>query len=173
MIYNQVALAYADMIKKYDPLWNLYGHFTFRLSNTKHGSVHPEKANKLFMHFLDDINKDSFGRNYKKRADKGSLVSRSTEIGGKGGLLHYHALIGHLPERVSKLNMELKETWNGMAGFARLYPYDKKLGGAHYLAKSAYAWKRGEIDFIGPWSFVDKIMAESYQVPEIFAASAL
>ena len=95
MIYNQVALAYADMIKKYDPLWNLYGHFTFRLSNTKHGSVHPEKANKLFMHFLDDINKDSFGRNYKQRADKGSLVSRSTEIGGKGGLLHYHALIGH------------------------------------------------------------------------------
>jgi len=165
---SPVSYSYAEWLKKYDDLWNWYSTFTFRLGNTKHGSIHPEKANKLFNHFLDDINKEAFGRNYKKRADKGALVARSTEIGDKGGLLHYHALLGHIPDRIRR--MEYKEVWNGLAGFARIYPYDKKLGGAAYLSKSAYAWKRGEIDFIGPWSCIDKIMAESYQVPEMFVA---
>ena len=169
--YNQVALAYADMLKKYDSMWNWYCTFTFRFENTKHGSCHPEKADKLFRHWLDLINKEAFGRNYKKRADKGCLVARSTEIGSKGGLLHYHALGGNLPEKISLLNMEYKEVWNGLAGFARIYPYDRSLGGAAYLCKSAYAWKRGEVDFIGPWGCVDKIMAESYAVPELFAVS--
>lgn len=169
--YNKVALAYADMLKKYDDMWNWYMTMTFRFENTKHGSCHPEKADKLFRHWLDDINKESFGRNYKKRADKGCLVARATEIGSKGGLLHYHALGGNLPSRISLLNMEYKEVWNGLAGFARIYPYDRSQGGAAYLCKSAYAWKRGEIDFIGPWDCINKIMAESYSVPELFAVS--
>lgn len=169
--YNKVALAYADMLKRYDDMWNWYGHFTFRPGGTILGSVHPEKADKAFRHFIDIINKESFGRNYKKRADKGSLVARSTEIGGKGGLLHYHALLGHIPDKVSLLNKEYKEVWNGLSGFARIYQYDRSLGGAAYLSKSAYAWKRGEIDFIGPWGCVDKIMTESYAVPELFAVS--
>jgi len=147
-------------------MWQWYGHFTFRLGNTKHGSVHPEKADKLFRKWLDELNIKIFGRNYKKKADKGVLVARSTEIGGKGGLLHFHVIIGRVPADVQR--MEWKETWNDLAGFARIYQYDRNLGGAHYLSKSAYAWKRGEIDFIGPWSKIKSIMGESYGIPEIF-----
>jgi hypothetical protein len=169
--YNAVALAYAEMLKKYDPMWKWYGHFTYRFQNTKHGSCHPEKAEKLFRKLIDKINIDSFGRNYKRSPFKGALVARSTEIGDKGGLLHHHGLLGNIPDRVASLNMEYKEVWNGLAGFARIYPYDCKLGGAAYLCKSAYAWKRGEIDFIGPWDRVDQIMRESYSIPEIFAVS--
>jgi hypothetical protein len=120
---------------------------------------------------LDQINKEIFGRNYKKRSDQGALSARSTEIGGKGGLLHFHGLIGRIPDRVQR--MEWKENWNGLAGFARIFKYDPDLGGAAYLSKSAYAWKRGEIDFIGPWRHVEKIMRESYRVPEIFAVGEL
>jgi hypothetical protein len=98
-------------------------------------------------------------------------VARSTEIGGKGGLLHFHGLIGRIPDRVQRL--EWKENWNDVAGFARIFKYDPSLGGASYLSKSAYAWKRGEIDFIGPWQHAEKIMRESYRVPEIFAVGEL
>lgn len=169
--YNQVALAYADWLKKYDDVWQWYCHFTFRHGTTKHGSIHPEKADKLFRHFLDQLNTDIFGRNYKKKLSKGVLVARSTEIGGKGGLLHYHALIGRVPESVKRV--EWKEVWNGLAGFARIYSYDRKQGGAAYLSKSAYAWKRGEIDFIGPWAHINGILTESYRTPEIFAQGAI
>jgi len=170
MRYNQVALAYSDWLKKYDPLWSWYGHFTFRLEDTKHGSTHPEKADKLFNRYLDSLNIEIFGRNYKKKIDKGVLVVRSTERGDKGGLLHYHALLGRIPDEIQR--MYFKEFWNGLAGFARIFPYDKNLGGAAYLSKSAYAWKRGEIDFIGPWGRVDSIMKEyQYSIPERFANS--
>jgi hypothetical protein len=65
--------------------------------------------------------------------------------------------------------MEYKEVWHDMAGIARIYPYDPSGNGALYIAKSAYAFKRGEIDFIGPWGFVDQIMKESYSVLDLFA----
>jgi hypothetical protein len=166
-----VGEGFTELIKRYDPLWNWYVHMTFRLGNTKYGSVHPERADKEFRHYIDRLNKQIFGRNYKKRSDRGTLVARSTEIGGKGGLLHFHGLIGRIPDRVQRL--EWKENWNDVAGFARIFKYDPSLGGASYLSKSAYAWKRGEIDFIGPWQHAEKIMRESYRVPEIFAVGEL
>lgn len=169
--YNPLAMAYADWLRKYDDMWSWYGHFTFRHGSTKHGSVHPEKADKLFNHFRDKLNIEIFGRNYKKKSEKGVFVARSTEIGEKGGLLYYHTLWGRVPDDVRRV--EWKEVWNGLAGFARIYEYDRKQGGAAYLSKSAYAWKRGEIDFIGPWGHVDEIMTESYQTPEIFAQGTI
>lgn len=162
-----VGEGFTELIKRYDSMWNWYVTMTFRLGNTKNGSVHPERADKEFRHYLDRLNQQIFGRNYKRHPDRGALAARSTEIGGRGGLLHFHGLIGRIPERIKRV--EWKETWNDIAGFARIYAYDPKLGGAAYLSKSAYAWKRGEIDFIGPWDHVEKIMAESYRVPEIFA----
>jgi hypothetical protein len=166
-----VGEGFTELIKRYDLMWNWYVHMTFRLGNTKYGSVHPERADALFKRWLDQINKEIFGRNYKKRSDQGALAARSTEIGGKGGLLHFHGLIGRIPDRLQR--MEWKENWNGLAGFARIFKYDPNLGGAAYLSKSAYAWKRGEIDFIGPWQQAEKIMRESYRVPEIFAVGEL
>lgn len=168
--YNSVAIAYSDWLKQYDDMWSWYGHFTFRHGTTKHGSIHPERADKLFNHFRDKLNIEIFGRNYKKKSDKGVFIARSTEIGEKGGLLHYHTLWGRVPSDVQRV--EWKEIWNGLAGFARIYEYDRKQGGAAYLSKSAYAWKRGEIDFIGPWEHVKSVMTESYCTPEMFAHGA-
>ena len=162
-----VGEGYTELMRRFDLFWKWYVTMTFRLGNSKSGSVHPERADKEFRHWLDRLNRQIFGRNYKKRKDTGTLVARSTEIGSRGGLLHFHGLIGRIPERIQRV--EWKETWNDIAGFARIYAYDPMLGGAAYLSKAAYAWKRGEIDFIGPWDHVEKILRESYRVPEIFA----
>lgn len=164
---RKVAGAYADWFKRFDPLWSWYCSFTFRPALNKSGSVHPEKADKLFSRYINNLNCQIYGKKYRKYPMKGVLVARATETGDKGGLLHYHALIGHLPEDVNR--MAWKESWNDMAGFSRIFPYDPSLGGVHYMAKSAYAFKRGEIDFIGPWERISQIMQESYQVPEIFS----
>jgi hypothetical protein len=164
---HRVAGAYAEWFKKWDPVWAWYCSFTFRLGATKSGSIHPEKADKLFKRFLHDLNCKAFGKKYRNKPLKGVVVARATERGDKGGLLHYHALLGHIPVDISR--MEWKEVWNGLAGFARIFPYDPSLGGVHYMAKSAYAFKRGEIDFIGPWERISDIMQESYMVPAIFS----
>lgn len=161
-----VSEAFTEFIRRYDPLWDWYVHLSFRPGRARSGSVHPERADGLFMQFIDRLNKEIFGRNYKRHSDRGVLVARATEIGGIGGLLHYHGLIGRIPERVRRL--EWKERWFEISGIGRIFEYDRNLGGAAYLSKSAYAWKRGEIDFIGPWQHAEKIMAESYRVPDLF-----
>jgi hypothetical protein len=163
----RVAEAYTDFIRQFDPLWDWYIHLTFRPGQAKSGSMHPERADGIFKQFIDRMNIEIFGRNYKRKSDRGVLVARSTEIGGLGGLLHYHGLIGRVPDRVKR--MEYKEKWFSIAGIGRVYEYDPKQGGASYLSKSAYAWKRGEIDFMGPWQHAQAVMTESYRIPEIFA----
>jgi hypothetical protein len=166
-----VGEGFTELIKRYDSMWDWYVHLSFRPGRAKSGSIHPERADGLFMQFIDRLNKEIFGRNYKRHSDRGVLVARATEIGGIGGLLHYHGLIGRIPGRVRRL--EWKEKWFLISGIGRIYEYDPKQGGAAYLSKSAYAWKRGEIDFIGPWHCVEKVMTESYRVPEIFAVGEL
>lgn len=46
--------------------------------------------------------------------------------------------------------MDYVDEWNRVAGFARLYAYEAGKGAEHYLSKSCYAWKHGEIDLGGP-----------------------
>jgi len=166
-----VGEGFTELIKRFDPMWNWYCHMTFRLGNTKSGSMGAERADVLYRRFIDRLNVQIYGRNYKKHPDRGVLSARSTEIGGFGGLLHFHGLIGRVPERIQRV--EWKERWNDLAGFARIFKYDPSLGGAAYLSKSAYAWKRGEIDFLGPWAYVESIMRESYRAPELFVADGL
>ena len=159
---------WARWLKETDDLWNWYAHFTFRKeSSTKHGSVHPEKADRMFHRYLIDLNRHVFGRHFDRNPTKGVLVARSTEIGGQGGLLHFHAILGRIPDAVRR--MEWKENWNGLAGFARIHAYDPKQGGAAYLSKSAYAWKRGEIDLIGPWQHLGEIRLSILTSPGFFA----
>jgi hypothetical protein len=170
---GRVADAYAEMLKRYDDMWSWYGHFTHRAATDRGygGSVHPEAADKRFRKFLKELNTRIYGRRYANKRNKGVLVARSTEMGGRGGLLHYHALLGGIPQEVRRF--DLMDLWNEIAGYARIYEYDRNLGGAAYLSKSAYAWKRGEVDFIGPWHAIDEIMQESFGVPEISEAADL
>jgi len=166
--YNPVTEAWADWLTQHDKhdLFSWYCHFTFRPGQSRRGNIHPEKAEKLFNTFRHRLNQDIFGRNYERRKLDGVLIARATEYGQKSDFLHYHAIIGRVPDRVRRL--DYKDEWDGLAGFARIYPYDKSQGGAMYLSKSAYAWKRGEIDLIGPWQHLNAILNGSYNLPMNF-----
>lgn len=162
----RIADAYAQWFKGYDEIWSHYATLTFRLQGNKSGSMHPEQGNKHFKRWLNDLNVTVYGKKYQKHPRAGVLVARATEIGTRGGLLHYHALLGHLPVEV--IRNDMKDRWNEIAGFAKVQLYDKALGGCHYMAKSAYAFKRGEIDFLGPWDQLEAIRQESYATPALF-----
>lgn len=126
-------------------MWTWYGHFTFR------GYPHPESADKVWRKYVGDLNRQIFGKNFWKRKDEGVTWARGLEY-QKRGSLHYHAIIGCVPDEVNTdlFRLAYKETWNELAGFARVYPYERNKGAEFYMSKSAYAWKRGEIDLGGP-----------------------
>jgi hypothetical protein len=44
--------------------------------------------------------------------------------------------------------LEMMDTWDSMAGYARIYHYETNRGAELYICK--YAAKKGEIDFGGP-----------------------
>lgn len=164
--YNAITEAWTNWLTQHDEhdLYAWYCHFTFRPGQSQRGNIHPEKAEKQFKTFTHKLNQDIFGRNYERRKKDGVLIARATEYGEKSDFLHYHAIIGRVPDRVRRL--DYKEEWFGSSGIARIYQYDKSQGGAAYLSKSAYAWKRGEIDLIGPWQHLDAILKGSY-IPSI------
>ena len=72
---------------------------------------------------------------------------RSSEYQVRGAI-HYHAIIGRVPDRVRRL--DYVDRWDDMAGYARIYAYERGKGAEFYLSKSSYAWKHGEIDLGGP-----------------------
>ena len=49
--------------------------------------------------------------------------------------------------------MDYIDKWYELAGLARIYNYEQGKGAEFYMSKSAYAWKRGEIDLSGPLTF--------------------
>jgi hypothetical protein len=134
---EQIATGYAELVKKFDDKWNWFCTFTFR------GDIHPESANKIWMKYIHQINRETFGCRYYKR-NQGVIWSRGSES-QKRGALHYHALIGLVPDRVRRLSY--MDYWNHLAGFARIYQYERGKGAEQYITKSAYAFKRGEVDF--------------------------
>ena len=134
---EQIANGYAELVKKYDDAWSWFGTFTFK------NDIHPEAANKVWMKFTHQLNREVFGCRYYKRK-QGVIWSRGSEF-QKRGVLHYHALLGLIPDRVRRLNYV--DYWEELAGFARIYAYERGKGAAEYMTKSAYAFKRGEVDF--------------------------
>lgn len=134
---EQIAAGYADLVRKFDDKWSWFATFTFR------GDIHPEAANKIYMKYIHQINREVFGCRYYKRKE-GIIWTRGSES-QKRGALHYHALLGLIPDRVRRLSY--MDYWNEIAGFARIYPYERGKGAEQYISKSAYAFKKGEIDF--------------------------
>ena len=135
--FNSVALGYAELVKRYDERWNWFGHFTFP------EDIHPEAAGKIWKKFTHMINRDVYGCRYYKR-DKGIIWSRGSEY-QKRGVIHYHSLLGDIPDRVRRL--DYLDLWQSLAGFARIFKYERGKGAEEYITKSAYAFKRGEVDF--------------------------
>ena len=117
--------------------WSWYGHFTFR------DYPHPETAGKAWDKFIHCLNREAYGSRYWKDKSKGVTWARGTED-QKRGAVHFHALIGNLPERVRR--MDYVDMWYDMAGIGRIYAYEAGRGAEFYMSKSTYAWKKGEID---------------------------
>jgi hypothetical protein len=135
---EQIAAGFADLVKKYDDQWKWFGTFTFK------DDIHPEAAHKIWMKFIHQLNREIFGCGYWKRKSKGVIWARGSEYQIRG-VLHYHALLGLIPDRVRRMNYV--DYWEELAGFARIYAYERGKGAEGYISKSAYVFKRGEIDF--------------------------
>lgn len=142
---------WATFLDKPEWSWSWYGHFTFRdvlnpYTGLKH-HVHPETALKTWDKFIHGLNREIYGVRYWKRKHQGVVWARGTELQIRGAI-HFHALIGGIPSTVRRL--DYLDVWNDLAGFARIFAYEQGRGAEAYLSKSAYAWKRGEIDLGGP-----------------------
>ncbi len=125
--------------------WSWYCHMTFR------GDPHPETASKVFDKWIHILNREIFGVRYWKDKTKGVVTARATEYQDRGAI-HYHCLIGRIPGHIKRL--KYMDLWNELAGYARIYKYEKDKGAEYYMSKSSYAWKHGEIDLggtLGSW----------------------
>lgn len=139
---NKLQVGWKDFVMSLDEHWNWYAHMTFKGYPTEEG------ANKVFMKWSHLLNRECYGvRYWKRKGTDGVIWARGTEYQSRGSL-HYHALIGRIPEGVDRF--EYMEKWYELAGISRIYKYIPKKGAEDYITKSAYAFKRGEIDLGGP-----------------------
>lgn len=136
------AEAYRDWLSVYP--WTHFLTLTFKPSGPT-GSCHPERADKIFRKALDEINKAIWGKRYKKQYRKGVIVARAVEKGNRGGLLHYHAVMGRVPDYI---NCEFIENiWKESGGgFCRIEKVKSAREVVQYMAKGSYLFKHGEID---------------------------
>jgi hypothetical protein len=117
--------------------WKWYGHFTFK------DFPHQEAGHKVWMKFIHILNRAAFRINYWKCKSEGVTWVRATEYQSRGAL-HYHALIGNIPDRVNRF--DFMKLWESLAGFSRIYHYREYGGAEEYISKSSYAFKQGQID---------------------------
>ncbi len=122
----------------------------FLLDHNSTHHVHPESASKSWDNWIHALNREAYGVKYWKDKSKGVVWARGTEFQHRDAI-HFHALIGMVPDTVRR--MDYVDKWFNMAGIARIYEYQWGKGAEFYMSKSAYAWKRGEIDLGGPLAF--------------------
>lgn len=136
----QLQREHAELLQRPEWGWDWFGHLTFREEK------HPEAAEKIFGKWVHDINRKIFGSRYWNRKDKdGVLWARGTEM-QRRGVIHYHFLMSRVPGEIKRLVM--MDSWDKMAGFARIHPFEAAKGGETYVVK--YAAKGGEIEYGGP-----------------------
>jgi hypothetical protein len=119
--------------------WQLYGTGTFK------DPIHPEAAHKTFRLFERQINEALFGKRHYKRKE-GLLYARAEELQQRD-VIHYHFLIAGVPE-APHLAPFVKQTWQKLAGHAKVVPFEPGRGGEQYLAK--YVAKGGNLEYGGP-----------------------
>lgn len=123
--------------------WDWFGTFTF--SDPK---VTPAGAHNFFRRYLGWIERECIAQPYSFRAD---------EYGPLGGRFHMHALIGNVGhvepycgERLPSGQWGKRCCWvhRWPCGYARILPYDAKLGARYYLTKYV-AKASGDWELIG------------------------
>ena len=133
---DELAQVWGEFLEPY--AWDWFATLTFK------DCTHPESAGKVYDNWIHTLNRDSYGQAYWKDKSKGVFYARGTEY-QRRGVIHYHALIGGIPDfvRLSKY----VNWWKAyVAPQVAIEKYDRSKGGRFYMAKSAYTFKRGEID---------------------------
>ena len=120
-------------------------HWSWFTTNTFRNDTHPEAAGKTWNRWIHQLNRHIFGVRYTKRLHDGVIWARGLEY-QRRGVIHFHALIGRVPATVRRLDW--MDVWDGLAGYARIEPYDPTRGARYYLGK--YVLKGGEVDLGGP-----------------------
>lgn len=141
----QLQRDYAELLMRPEWGWDWFGHLTFR------EPIHPESADKVFNKWVHQINRRVFGvRYWNRKQTDGVLWARGLEM-QRREVIHYHFLMSRVPGELGRF--EMMEAWDKMAGYARVYPYERAKGGESYVVK--YAAKGGEVDFGGPLSLLN------------------
>lgn len=117
--------------------WKWFTTLTFK------DCTHPESAGKVFNNWIHRLNRDSYGQSYWKDKSKSVFWARGTEY-QRRGVIHYHALVGGVPDFIR--SSKYRDWWHEHVGLCKVEEYNPSLGGRYYMAKSAYTFKRGEID---------------------------
>lgn len=133
---KELADTWGEFLEPYN--WDWFATFTFK------DCTHPESAGKVHDNFIHKLNRDCYGQQYWKDKSKSVFYARGTEW-QRRGVIHYHELIGGIPDfiRMSKY----VNWWKAhVAPQVVIERYDASKGGRFYMAKSAYTFKRGEID---------------------------
>lgn len=101
--------------------WDWFCTFTFDPAkhSSPNGMVHPEKGVKAFRLFVNELNCELYGRNWKRR-DEGVHYALALEF-HKSGILHLHALVGAERDlNEVALRTAWKEWWYEHFGIARI-----------------------------------------------------
>jgi hypothetical protein len=141
---------WTQFIKQWNEEWKWYCHLTFR------GYPHPEQADKVWNKWIHLMNREIFGVKYWKRKNEDGVIwAGGTELQRRGAI-HYHALIGRIPDQVRRLSY--MDKWFELGGIARIYDYKERGGAEEYITKSCYALKRGEVDLGGPFNYRQQLL---------------
>jgi len=122
--------------------WDVFSTWTFSRPVHVHGAMYWARRHLRYL---------------EKKAQQPVYAFLGAETGERGGLLHVHALVGNVAHLKGWCGERLEpgkwgrtccmlHSWP--AGIARVFPYDPKLGAAHYVSK--YITKRlAEWELIG------------------------
>lgn len=134
---RQLTEGWGQFLSQYP--WDWFVTLTFR------DWVGSFRAHRLFERFVREL---------EKAAGIPIFWFRADEIGTHGGRFHMHALIGNVAHL---RRLTWMDRWEGMAGIARILPFNAKRGAAYYCAK--YVTKQD-----GDWQLSDNLAAfSSYQ----------
>ena len=141
---DDVASAWGRFLHRFP--WRWYCHLTFRQN------VSVEHARRTFRFWMHHRNKEQFGCNYARRGRLGIRHAVGLEWQHRGAP-HFHALLVECDRLFIK---SATDEWQRLAGDALIQEFDRRRGGAFYLAKVYGPDERGELDLGGEWCTSDR-----------------
>lgn len=111
---------------------------------TFENSVHPERGNKTWRYWVNQLNREIFGRHWQGTNHRGVFWVRGSEYQQRG-VLHYHALISAVVD-LNELARRLSwlDTWRRIAGFSEIEAVADNIAVVKYVTK--YVVKGSDVD---------------------------